>query len=74
MTVNLLANRVEKKFVTPIPITRWIVMIYENRRRFGDDRAQKMVQDFVHACGTVGMLLASRKDNDSTEDRRHGGT
>lgn len=61
MMVNLAANRVEKKFVTPIPIARWVVMIYENKRRFGDDRAQKMVQDFVHACSTVGMSLTSRK-------------
>ena len=56
MIVNLSANRVEKKFVTPIPITRWVVVIYENKRRFDEGRAQKMIQDFVHACGTVGML------------------
>lgn len=60
MMVNLPANRVEKKFVTPIPIARWVVIIYENKRRFGEDRAQKMVQDFVHACGTVGMSLTCR--------------
>jgi len=48
-------NMADKKFVTPIPIKQWIVIIYETRRRFAEDRAEKMVHDFVSACATVGM-------------------
>ncbi len=55
--INLPANRADKKFVTPIPIKQWVVIIYETRRRFGEDRAEKMVQDFVSACATVGMAV-----------------
>ncbi|KAF8635579.1 hypothetical protein AX15_000229 [Amanita polypyramis BW_CC] len=48
-------NMADKKFYRPTTIKQWIIVVYENRRRFGDQQAQKLIQDFTNACSTVGI-------------------
>ncbi|KAM6501034.1 hypothetical protein JOM56_004048 [Amanita muscaria] len=51
-------NMADKKFYLPMTIKNWVIIIYE--RRFRDDQAQKLVKDFIDACGTVGMIVEDR--------------
>jgi eukaryotic translation initiation factor 2C len=53
-------NMADKKFFKPMAIKNWVIIIYERQQRFRQDNARKMVDDFVHACGTVGMLIQDK--------------
>ncbi|KAK2460730.1 hypothetical protein APHAL10511_007200 [Amanita phalloides] len=50
-------NMADKKFFKPMTIKQWVVVIYETRRRFSEDQAQKLVKDLVSACASVGMTI-----------------
>ncbi|KAF8627134.1 hypothetical protein AX17_006353 [Amanita inopinata Kibby_2008] len=50
-------NMQDKKFYKPVAINQWILMIYERQQRFKPEAVQKMIQDFVSACASVGMAV-----------------
>ncbi|KAJ7047297.1 argonaute-like protein [Mycena alexandri] len=51
-------NMVDKKFFRPVTIDRWVVVIYEQQRRFNDGAAQDMVTGLINSCRDVGIKLA----------------
>ncbi|KAJ7781167.1 argonaute-like protein [Mycena metata] len=51
-------NMVDKKFFKPVTIDRWVVVIYEQQRRFNDGAAQDMVTGLINSCRDVGIKLA----------------
>jgi hypothetical protein len=48
------ANRVDKRFIKPVEIERWVVVIYEQQRRFGENAAQDMINGLISSCKEVG--------------------
>jgi eukaryotic translation initiation factor 2C len=48
--------RVDKRFFKPVEIPRWVVVIYEQQRRFGDNAARDMITGLVASCRDVGEL------------------
>ncbi|KAJ7180167.1 argonaute-like protein [Mycena crocata] len=51
-------NMVDKKFFKPVSIDRWVVVIYEQQRRFNEGAAQDMINGLVGSCRDVGIKLA----------------
>ncbi|KAF7292384.1 Argonaute-like protein [Mycena chlorophos] len=51
-------NMVDKRFFKPVTIERWVVVVYEQQRRFNDQAAQDMIQGLVNSCRDVGIKLA----------------
>ncbi|KAJ7135279.1 argonaute-like protein, partial [Mycena crocata] len=52
-------NMVDKKFFKPVSIDRWVVVIYEQKRRFNEGAAQDMINGLVGSCRDVGIKVAS---------------
>lgn len=50
-------SRVDKQFFKPVEISRWVVVIYEQQRRFGDAAAREMISGLVASCGDVGKFV-----------------
>ncbi|TFY68233.1 hypothetical protein EVJ58_g1135 [Rhodofomes roseus] len=53
-------NLVDKKFHTPKGFDRWVVIVYENPRRFDVQVAQGVVRGLLTACDAVGMPVRER--------------
>ncbi|KAJ6628687.1 argonaute-like protein [Mycena sp. CBHHK59/15] len=51
-------NMVDKRFFKPVEIARWVVVIYEQQRRFNDSSARDMINGLVASARDVGMKLA----------------
>ncbi|KAJ7129589.1 Piwi domain-containing protein, partial [Mycena epipterygia] len=51
-------NMVDKRFFKPVAIERWVVIIYEQQRRFNEGAAQDMINGLVSSCRDVGIKLA----------------
>lgn len=51
------ASRVDKRFVKPVSIDRWVVIVYEQQRRFGEQAARDMVASLIESCRDVGALI-----------------
>ncbi|KAJ7665548.1 Piwi domain-containing protein [Mycena rosella] len=49
---------VDKRFFKPGIIERWVVVIYEQQRRFDKGAAQDMIDGLVNSCRDVGIKLA----------------
>ena len=49
---------VDKKFFKPVAIDRWVVVVYEQQRRFNEGAANDMIQGLVNSCRDVGIKLA----------------
>lgn len=49
-------SRVDKRFVKPVSIDRWVVIVYEQQRRFGEQAARDMVAGLIESCRDVGAL------------------
>ncbi|KZT65768.1 argonaute-like protein [Daedalea quercina L-15889] len=54
-------NLVDKKFYSPAKFERWVVVVYENDRRFNQQTAQGMVQGLLSACDAVGIAVRFRE-------------
>ena len=52
-------SRVDKRFFKPVEVLRWVVVIYEQQRRFGDAAAREMVSGLVASCNDVGKNYSS---------------
>ncbi|KAF9464484.1 argonaute-like protein [Collybia nuda] len=50
-------NMVDKRFFKPVEIPRWVVVIYEQQRRFGDNAARDMIAGLVSSCRDVGIRI-----------------
>ena len=48
------STRVDKKFYKPASFERWVVIVYENERRFNMQTAQGVVRGLLSACNAVG--------------------
>ncbi|KAJ7228592.1 argonaute-like protein, partial [Mycena pura] len=51
-------NMVDKRFFKPVSIDRWVVVIYEQKRRFDAGAANDMINGLVNSCRDVGIKLA----------------
>ncbi|KAF7351067.1 Argonaute-like protein [Mycena sanguinolenta] len=51
-------NMVDKKFFKPVSIDRWVVVVYEQQRRFNAQSAQEMINGLCSSCRDVGIKLA----------------
>ncbi|KAJ6539414.1 argonaute-like protein [Mycena capillaripes] len=51
-------NMVDKKFFKPVAIDRWVVVIYEQQRRFNEGAANDMINGLCGSCRDVGIKLA----------------
>jgi len=49
-------SRVDKRFFRPVEILRWVVVIYEQQRRFGETAAREMINGLVASCSDVGTI------------------
>jgi len=52
--LTLLFFRLDKRFVKPMDITRWVVVIFESKNRMTPGRVRGMIKDYIEACRTVG--------------------
>ncbi|KAK7450614.1 hypothetical protein VKT23_012924 [Stygiomarasmius scandens] len=50
-------NMLDKRFVKPMDITRWVVVIFESQNRMNPGRVQGMIKDYIEACRTVGVTV-----------------
>ncbi|KAJ7879560.1 argonaute-like protein [Mycena olivaceomarginata] len=50
-------NMVDKKFFKPVVIERWVVVIYEQKLRFGEENAKDMMKELGSSCRDVGIKL-----------------
>jgi len=50
-------NMVDKRFFKPVEISRWVIVIYEQQRRFGDAAAREMINGLVASCNDVGIKI-----------------
>ncbi|KAH9992241.1 argonaute-like protein [Russula compacta] len=48
-------NLIDKYMFRPAEIPNWIVLIYENEQRFGQQAASQVITDLVRACEAVGI-------------------
>ncbi|KAF8170195.1 hypothetical protein K438DRAFT_1982720 [Mycena galopus ATCC 62051] len=51
-------NIVEKKFFKAVANERWVIVIYEQQRRFNDQSAQDVINRLCGRCRDVGINLA----------------
>lgn len=51
-------SRVDKKFYKAASFDRWVVVVYENDRRFNMQTAQGVVIGLLAACDSVGVLAS----------------
>jgi hypothetical protein len=49
--------RVDKRFVKPSTIERWVVVIYERSARFGEGPAREMITGLIQGCQAVGESI-----------------
>ncbi|KAF8127810.1 hypothetical protein K438DRAFT_2000522 [Mycena galopus ATCC 62051] len=49
---------VDKKFFKAVAIERWVVVVYEQQRRFNDKSAQDVIYGLCGRCCDVGIKLA----------------
>ncbi|KAJ7157556.1 argonaute-like protein [Mycena crocata] len=50
-------NMVDKKFFKPVSVNHWVVVIYEQKRRFHENAAREMINGLVASCRDVGISL-----------------
>ncbi|KAJ7283579.1 argonaute-like protein [Mycena rebaudengoi] len=50
--------RVDKRFFKPVEIARWVVVIYEQQRRFDEGSARDMINGLVQSAKDVGIRMA----------------
>ncbi|KZT39639.1 argonaute-like protein [Sistotremastrum suecicum HHB10207 ss-3] len=48
-------NMVDKKFYQPAKVEGWIIVIYENQGRFGDQKVRGLIDGLVRGCEEVGI-------------------
>ena len=48
------STRIDKKFVNPIRIEHWAVVVFESPRRVPEMKIQDMIKDYIGACNTIG--------------------
>jgi hypothetical protein len=53
--LDLLFDRVDKKFYRPAELRKWIVVIYESQRRFDGAAADRLVKELVRGARARGM-------------------
>ncbi|TFK35934.1 argonaute-like protein [Crucibulum laeve] len=58
---NGMWNMVDKKFFRPAVINHWVIVIYEQERRFNADAAQEMASSLVKACQKFGIVVNDTK-------------
>ncbi|KAJ7068346.1 argonaute-like protein [Mycena amicta] len=51
-------NMVDKRFFKPVSIDRWVVVVYEQQRRFNEGAAGDMIEGLIKSCRDVGIKLA----------------
>ncbi|KAF7332070.1 Argonaute-like protein [Mycena kentingensis (nom. inval.)] len=51
-------NMVDKRFFKPVSVDRWVVVVYEQQRRFNEQAANDMISGLVRSCQDVGIKLA----------------
>ncbi|KAI0734018.1 argonaute-like protein [Fomitopsis betulina] len=54
-------NLVDKKFYKAASFDRWVVVVYENDRRFNMQTAQGVVIGLLAACDSVGIVVKERQ-------------
>ncbi|KAJ7641742.1 argonaute-like protein [Roridomyces roridus] len=52
-------NMVDKKFIEPIPIPHWVLVVYETKNRFDARAAKDMMAGLSESCKDVGIALAA---------------
>ncbi|KAI0068655.1 argonaute-like protein [Artomyces pyxidatus] len=50
-------NMMEKRMFNPSRIDSWVVVIFERRQRFDDQRCQNMINGLMEACTAVGIIM-----------------
>ncbi|KAJ8519388.1 hypothetical protein ONZ45_g3684 [Pleurotus djamor] len=50
-------NMVDKRFVKPVVIERWVIVVYEQIRRFNEQAAKDMVTGLISSCREVGIKV-----------------
>lgn len=45
---------VDKRFFEPTEIERWVIVIYEQQRRFGQQNVDGLINGLKDACRSVG--------------------
>ncbi|KAK7444785.1 hypothetical protein VKT23_015102 [Stygiomarasmius scandens] len=53
-------NMADKKFVKPVEIMRWAVVVFESQNRLNPGRVQGIIRDYIQACATVGVTVHER--------------
>ena len=54
---SLAIRRVDKRFIKPSTIERWVVVVYERQQRFGPQQAQEMIRGLIASCEQVGASV-----------------
>ncbi|KAF7433014.1 hypothetical protein PC9H_004959 [Pleurotus ostreatus] len=52
-------NLVDKRFFEPTEIERWVIVIYEQQRRFGQQNVDGLINGLKDACRSVGMKITN---------------
>ncbi len=47
-------SSVDKRFFEPTEIERWVIVIYEQQRRFGQQNVDGLINGLKDACRSVG--------------------
>ncbi|GJE84216.1 argonaute-like protein [Phanerochaete sordida] len=50
-------NMIDKKFYKPVTIERWVIVVYEGRKRFGEPHARDVIKSLRLACTAVGITV-----------------
>jgi eukaryotic translation initiation factor 2C len=61
-------NMIEKKFHKPAKVGRWVVIVFEQQRRFDDATARNMVRGLVTACNEYGMVVLDNQPDITWEN------
>ena len=50
---------IDKKLYKPATIVKWVVVIYEEPRRFSDRNCDEMIRGLMTACDSLGKCRRS---------------
>ena len=54
---NMNFERLDRFMCEPVEVSHWLLLIYESPRRFNPRSVDRMIADFVRACGAVGKIF-----------------
>ncbi|THU97363.1 argonaute-like protein [Dendrothele bispora CBS 962.96] len=53
-------NMLDKKFINPIRIDRWVIVVFESPRTVNEAKVRDMIKGYLEACNLVGVVVAER--------------